>query len=113
MTLRERLKETLRQQRGLILLADLDGTLAPIVDRPEAARLPRRTHRILTRLARHPRARVGIVSGRGLTELQRLVRVPSAAYAGCHGLEVAWARRASGIRGPWPSCRSSVGSRSG
>ena len=88
MTLRRRLMEARR--RGLILLTDLDGTLAPIVDRPRAAHLSRRARRILVRLARHPRARVGIVSGRSLPTLKRLVRVPDAAYAGCHGLEIAW-----------------------
>ncbi len=90
MTLRGQLKESLGRNRGLILLSDLDGTLAPIVDRPEAARLPRRTRRILTRLARHSRARVGIVSGRSLADVRRLVGIPAAAYAGCHGLEIAW-----------------------
>ncbi len=88
MTLRRRLTEARR--RGLILLTDFDGTLAPIVDRPEAARPTRRTRQILSRLARHPRARVGIISGRSLAGLRRLIGVPNAAYAGCHGLEIAW-----------------------
>ncbi|MGH7361865.1 MAG: trehalose-phosphatase, partial [Candidatus Methylomirabilales bacterium] len=90
MTLRRQLKESLGGNRGLILLSDFDGTLAPIVDRPEAARLPPRTRRILTRLARHSRARVGIVSGRSLADVRRLVGIPAAAYAGCHGLEISW-----------------------
>jgi trehalose-phosphatase len=87
-TLRRRLTEARR--RGLILLTDFDGTLAPIVGRPEAARPTRRTRRILSRLARHSRARVGIISGRSLPALRRLIHVPNAAYAGCHGLEIAW-----------------------
>jgi trehalose-phosphatase len=33
---------------------------------------------------------VGIVSGRSLADVRRLVRIPAAAYAGCHGLEIAW-----------------------
>jgi len=90
LTLRGQLKESLGRNRGLILLSDFDGTLAPIVDRPEAARLPPRTRRILSRLARHSRARVGIVSGRSLRDLKRVVRIPAAAYVGCHGLEIAW-----------------------
>jgi trehalose-phosphatase len=91
-TLRGRLKKALGGRRGLIVLSDLDGTLAPIRDRPRDVRVPENSRRILARLARHPRARVGIVSGRELAQLKPLVRVPGAAYAGCHGLEVAWGR---------------------
>lgn len=91
-TLRQRLREALARNRGLIVLSDLDGTLTPIRDRPQAVRLSARAGRILARLARHPRARVGIVSGRSLAALKQLVRIPGAAYAGCHGLEVAWGR---------------------
>jgi trehalose-phosphatase len=87
--LRGRLRQALRQHRALILLSDLDGTLAPIRDRPQDARLPPRTHRALARLARHPRARVGFLSGRSLRDLRRLVGLPSAVCAGSHGLEIA------------------------
>jgi len=90
-TLRRRLRHALRG-RALILLTDLDGTLAPLVDRPQDSRLPPGTRRSLARLARHPRARVGIVSGRGLRDLRSVVGIPGAAYAGCHGLEVAWGK---------------------
>lgn len=90
MTLRAAVKERLARGKGLILLSDLDGTLAPIVDRPEVARLSRTSRTILARLARHPRVRVGIVSGRSLRDLKRLVCIPTAAYAGCYGLEIAW-----------------------
>lgn len=90
MTLRAAVKKGLRRRRTLVLLSDLDGTLTPIRDRPQAVRLSARAGRILARLARHPRCRVGIVSGRSLAALKRLVRIPGAAYAGCHGLELAW-----------------------
>lgn len=90
MTLRAAVAKRLARLEGLIVLSDLDGTLAPIVDRPQAVRLPRETRRPLTRLARHRRVRVGIVSGRSLRDLKQLVRIPTAAYAGCHGLEIAW-----------------------
>lgn len=33
---------------------------------------------------------MGIVSGRSLRDVRARVRVPGAAYAGCHGLEIAW-----------------------
>jgi trehalose-phosphatase len=91
-TLRRAVKECLLRQRALILLSDFDGTLAPIVDRPENGRLPPRARQLLTLLAQHPAARVGVVSGRTLGDVARLVRVPGAAYAGCHGLDIAWRR---------------------
>lgn len=90
MTLRAAVKEGLERRGALILLSDVDGTLVPLVDHPHAARLPRRTRASLARLACHPRARIGIVSGRSLRTLKRLVRLPGAAYAGCHGLEIGW-----------------------
>lgn len=96
MTLRATVKKRLARASGLILLSDFDGTLTPIVERPETARLSRTSHAILTRLSRHPHVRVGILSGRSLSTLRRLVRVPGAAYAGCHGLEIAWRGRRFG-----------------
>lgn len=90
MTLRRAVKEHLARRGALILLSDLDGTLTPIVARPEAVRLHQQMRRLLSRLAGHPNARVGVVSGRSLRDLERFVRVPGAAYAGCHGLEIAW-----------------------
>ena len=92
MTLRGRLQEAFQRHRAFILLSDLDGTLAPIVERPRDARLPSETRRILSALACHPHVRVGVVSGRTLKDLRRLVGIRRAAYAGCHGLEVAWGR---------------------
>lgn len=90
MTLHRAVKERLVRRRALILLSDFDGTLTPIVERPEQARLPRETRRLLTSLAQHPDARVGVISGRTLRDVHHLVRVPEAAYAGCHGLDIAW-----------------------
>lgn len=98
MTLRSHLMEALRRHRGLIVLSDFDGTLASLADQPRAARLPGAVRRLLIRLAQHPRVRVGIISGRSLGTLKRLVPVPNAAYAGCHGLEIAW--RAARFRHP-------------
>jgi len=88
-SLRGQLREALRRHRALILLSDLDGTLAPIRDRPQDARLPPKTHRALARLAPHPRVRLGFLSGRSLGDLRRRVGLSSAVYAGSHGLEIA------------------------
>ncbi len=73
---------------GRALLAfDFDGTLAPIVGRPENARMRGRTRRLLARLARlYPCA---VISGRARNDLLRRMRdIPVVALAGSHGAEV-------------------------
>ncbi len=69
------------------ILTDIDGTLAPIVERPDEAAVPARASRLLERLGEHF-GLVGCVSGRRAVEARRLVGVDSIAYAGNHGLEL-------------------------
>jgi trehalose 6-phosphate phosphatase len=69
------------------ILTDVDGTLAPIVERPEQAVVPERARELLAELSRRF-ALVGCVSGRQALEARRLVGVERIAYAGNHGLEL-------------------------
>jgi trehalose 6-phosphate phosphatase len=69
------------------VLTDIDGTLAPIVARPEEAAVPERASALLSRLA-GMYAVVGCVSGRRAAEARRLVGVDEISYAGNHGLEL-------------------------
>jgi trehalose 6-phosphate phosphatase len=69
------------------VLSDLDGTLAPIVERPEDARLLPGIGEVLGALAGRY-ALVGLVSGRELADLERIAGVPGLAYAGNHGMEL-------------------------
>jgi trehalose 6-phosphate phosphatase len=72
--------------RAAILL-DVDGTLAPIVPRPEDARVPAGTQVELRRL--HTRyALVACISGRAGADAKRIVGVPELVYVGNHGLEL-------------------------
>lgn len=73
--------------RAAILL-DVDGTLAPIVERHEDARVPDETRHELARLASRY-ALVACVSGRTRDEVERLVGVQGIAIVGEHGLELA------------------------
>jgi trehalose-phosphatase len=76
--------------RKLALFLDYDGTLTPIVERPEDAVLPQATREVLRRVARrHP---VAIVSGRDLEDVRARVGLEEAHYAGCHGFEIAGPR---------------------
>jgi trehalose 6-phosphate phosphatase len=69
------------------LFFDVDGTLAPIVARPEDSHVPEQTSRLLGALA--PRyGAVGCISGRSALEARRLVGVAGIWYAGAHGAEL-------------------------
>ena len=70
------------------LLLDVDGTLAPIVPRPEQARVPDSTRTLLRELAGRY-ALVACVSGRSSDEARRIVGVEELSYVGTHGLELA------------------------
>lgn len=69
------------------ILTDVDGTLAPIVDRPEQAEIPEEAREVLRELSGRF-GLVGGVSGRRAAEAQRLVGLEGIAYAGNHGLEL-------------------------
>ena len=73
-------------ERAAVLL-DVDGVLAPIVARPEDARVPDATRRELERLATRY-ALVACVSGRAGDDARRIVGVDGIAYVGLHGLEL-------------------------
>jgi trehalose 6-phosphate phosphatase len=72
--------------RAAVML-DVDGVLAPIVPRPDDARVPRDTRSELRRLARSY-ALVACVSGRAGDDARRVVGVPDVTYVGNHGLEL-------------------------
>jgi trehalose 6-phosphate phosphatase len=69
------------------LIFDVDGTLAPIVARPELAEVPRATKTELERLA-GLYLLVAFVSGRSGEEARRLVGLEGTHYVGNHGLEL-------------------------
>lgn len=81
----DRICEACAGRRPAVLL-DYDGTLTPIVDRPEDAVLSdgmREAIRALT-----GRALVAVISGRGLDDVRARVDVPGLWYAGSHGFEI-------------------------
>jgi trehalose 6-phosphate phosphatase len=68
------------------LFLDVDGTLAPIVERPEDAAVPEEARAEVARLvARY--ALVACVSGRVSADVRRMVGVEGVEYVGVHGLE--------------------------
>ena len=71
----------------LVVLLDVDGTLAPIAPRPEDASVPAPTRAAVASLARARDAHVALVSGRGAADARRLVGVDGVWAIGNHGLE--------------------------
>ncbi len=69
------------------ILTDVDGTLAPIVPRPDEAAVPPQATELLIRLSERY-GLVGCVSGRRAEEARRLVGIEGISYAGNHGLEL-------------------------
>jgi trehalose 6-phosphate phosphatase len=87
-------------QRAAIFL-DVDGVLAPIVSRPEDARVPEDTREAVRRLVGRY-GLVAVVSGRTSDDAARLIGIPQVAVAGTHGLELEeidgeWRRRMESI----------------
>ena len=72
----------------LVLLLDFDGTLAPIVDRPELAAMPDATRAALDRLRARDGVEAAVVSGRGLADVRERAAIAGIAYAGNHGMEI-------------------------
>ena len=86
-TLAESLRPLTAAPDRAAILCDVDGTLAPVVERAEDARVPAETAELLSELARIY-ACVACVSGRAALEARRLVGLDSIAYAGAHGAEL-------------------------
>ncbi|MDH4270172.1 MAG: trehalose-phosphatase [Dehalococcoidia bacterium] len=80
--------EQVNEATQILLFLDYDGTLTPIVTRPEMAVLSSRTRRILKKISRHSLFKLAVISGRGLTEIKTLLGLENIAYAGNHGLEI-------------------------
>jgi trehalose 6-phosphate phosphatase len=87
------------------ILLDVDGTLAPIVARPELAAVPDETRAELRRLLDRY-ALVACVSGRTGEDAARVVGVNGPVYVGVHGLELA--PEAEPWRGPLHEFAASV-----
>ncbi len=98
---RNNIEKRLKKNPHILLLSDFDGTLSSIVPNPKDAILKKSTRALLKKLSRDNRFDVGIVSGRKLSDVKRLVNIANIFYAGNHGLEIT----GPGIRFLHPSCR--------
>jgi trehalose 6-phosphate phosphatase len=76
--------------RSLAIFLDYDGTLTPIVSRPDQAMLTDSTRAILRTLA--SKVPVAILSGRGREDVCKRVAIDGIVYAGSHGFDIAGPR---------------------
>lgn len=85
----DHLEEIIRKLLGKrpVIFLDYDGTLTPIVDRPEDALLADSVRQTLRELAEH--CIVAVISGRDLPDVRKLVDLENIYYAGSHGFDIA------------------------
>lgn len=71
----------------LAVFLDYDGTLTPIMPRPDQARLDPAVRAAVAELA--ALCPVAVVSGRDLEDVRAMVGLPGLVYAGSHGFDIA------------------------
>lgn len=68
------------------VITDVDGTISPIVDVPDAAQVSQTARQHLAQLA-DALPLVGVISGRGAADVRERVGVGGVVYVGNHGME--------------------------
>jgi trehalose-phosphatase len=85
---RHALEGWLGTRNTVALFLDYDGTLTPLVDRPEKAELSDTAREILEQAARNSNIDLVVVSGRSLEDLRQRVGVGGITLVGNHGYEI-------------------------
>ncbi len=80
------------QGQRLVVFLDYDGTLTPIVARPDLAVMSEAMRETVRVLAEH--CPVAIVSGRDRADVQQLICLETLYYAGSHGFDIVGPKRA-------------------
>lgn len=71
----------------IMLFLDYDGTLTPIVERPQDAKLSLQRRKTLQDLAQTEGIKMALVSGRALRDLKKQLGIQGIIYVGNHGIE--------------------------
>ncbi|MFH1790384.1 MAG: trehalose-phosphatase [Candidatus Omnitrophota bacterium] len=79
-------KEALFRKKEIAFFLDYDGTLTPIVDRPDLAVIAPDMRSVVTELSK--KCLVAIVSGRMRQDVENLVGINELIYAGSHGFDI-------------------------
>lgn len=86
----ELVRKGFKKKSKLLLFLDYDGVLVPLQDNPYTAYLPKEVKKVILNLARNPKVKVALVSGRNLKMLKRLTKLrnKNLYFVGSHGLEL-------------------------
>ena len=79
-------KVAFSKDKDIVFFLDYDGTLSPIVERPEDAIITEEMRKTVTQLSR--KCLVAIVSGRMREDVENLAQIPNIFYAGSHGYDI-------------------------
>jgi len=96
-----RLWQEVVQAPALITFLDFDGTLVELAPTPADVIFATPRKRWLQDIFSLPHCSVGVVSGRPIDELRRLIGLDEIFYVGCHGLE--WAAPDGTRYMAWPN----------
>jgi len=80
------LKSIFSSQNNIVFFLDYDGTLTPIVDRPELAVISDAMKNVVRKIA--DKFTTAIVSGRMREDVENLVGIKGLFYAGSHGFDI-------------------------
>ena len=84
----KQIEEQFRSRPRVLLACDFGGTVAPIVARPDEARLSDEMRALLRQLAMRGGVTLAMVSGRSLEDVRARVGIEGIFYCGNHGLEI-------------------------
>lgn len=90
---KKHIAEAFQNKNRVFIFLDYDGTLAPIVREPKAAKLPSATKKTLRQLAGKKKFILGVVSGRLLSDIKKRLGLKNIVYAGSHGLEIEYKKK--------------------
>lgn len=80
------MKSALCGEKKPVFFLDYDGTLTPIVSRPEDAKISEEMRQVVRELCK--KYTVAIVSGRFREDVQQLLGIDGLVYAGSHGFDI-------------------------
>ncbi len=99
----EELKERCKRGGGVLLLFDFDGTLAPIVEHPDMAKLLPGWRGRLESLKKISGITLGIVTGREIGSIKERIGISAMLIASDHGSEV-WRGEELGVKYAGKNC---------
>src|SRR4030067_2623908 len=78
----------IKAREKTILLTDFDGTLTPIRKHPDFAALSEEIRQTLIKFTQDKAIFLGIITGRSLKQIKKLVQIGGILYVGNHGIEM-------------------------